>query len=67
VPSAEDRQATSLAAIAGYMKQLVPIFETINTNLVEFAKLINKNEEYALRELNETLAPEGYEFKKEGE
>lgn len=63
----EDRQAKSLEAIAGYMKQLVPIFETINQNLVDFAKMVKKNEEYALRELNEHVAPEGYEFKKEGE
>lgn len=35
----EDRQAKSLEAIAGYMKQLVPIFATINQNLVDFAKM----------------------------
>lgn len=36
----EDRQAKALEAIAGYMKQLVPTFKTINDNLVEFAKLV---------------------------
>lgn len=64
--SDETRQAKALEGIERYVKQLVPIFETINTNLVEFAKLIRKNEANALSELNEKVAPEGYEFVKEG-
>jgi len=65
VPNEEARQAKALEGIERYVKQLVPIFKTINQNLVDFAKIAQTNEKNALEELNKHLAPEGYEFKKD--
>lgn len=39
----EERQAKALETISGYLKQLIPVMETINKNLVDFAKLSIKN------------------------
>lgn len=43
--AAEERQAKSLAAIAEYMKQLIPIMRSMNQNLVDFAKIVQKSNE----------------------
>lgn len=37
--SPEERSAKALTAIAGYLKELIPIMATINENLVEFGKM----------------------------
>lgn len=63
----EDRQTRALEGIKNYMGDLVRVFTAVNQNLVEFGKLIKRNEADALKKLNENIAPEGYEFKKEGE
>jgi hypothetical protein len=52
---ASDEKYDELMVKKGDMMALIP----------RDAEMLRKNEEYALGELNENLAPEGYEFKKE--
>jgi hypothetical protein len=46
MPSPEERQAKAQEAIAQYLKGLIPVLTVINQNLVDFAKMVNPQQEH---------------------
>lgn len=44
MPSAEERKVMHLANIGNYLHDLVKVMEAVNKNLVELAKIVQKEE-----------------------